>query len=103
MQQLDVRLEQAHFMPMQLQVIRKRSRRRVAEFSAQYIRYEIFNISRPMIQILFVSFYNCLWLIFNDIIVGSAVGAFLCENCDELGKLLGRYAKVINLPRPPLM
>ncbi|KDQ07353.1 hypothetical protein BOTBODRAFT_611370 [Botryobasidium botryosum FD-172 SS1] len=67
-------------MPLQLAVIKKRSRRRVAEFSAQYI-----------------SFYNCLWLILNDVIVGTAVGVFLCENNQELGYALRKYTKILSV------
>jgi len=36
-----------------------------------------------------VNFYNCVWLISNDIIVGTAFGAFLCEHNIVLARLLG--------------
>ena len=34
------------------------------------------------------SFWNDVWLIFNDVIIGSAVGSFLCENSNYLGSVL---------------
>ncbi|KAG8998693.1 phosphatidylinositol N-acetylglucosaminyltransferase subunit gpi1 [Tulasnella sp. JGI-2019a] len=87
-QQIDTRMEQATILPTQLQLIRKRSRRNVAASTAQYI-----------------SFWNCIWLILNDVIIGASFGAFLSENCDTLGVALERYTKVyaIDLIRDSLL
>lgn len=40
------------------------------------------------------SFYNSVWLILNDAIVGYAVGAYLSENQDWIGEQLVDFAKV---------
>ncbi|KZO95819.1 Gpi1-domain-containing protein [Calocera viscosa TUFC12733] len=76
-QQLDTRLEQATFLPSQFHVVHRLPRTDIAYSAAQYI-----------------SFYNCIWLVLNDIIVGVAIGAFLNENAEYLGRLLWFYAKV---------
>ncbi|KAI0078166.1 Gpi1-domain-containing protein [Panus rudis PR-1116 ss-1] len=36
----------------------------------------------------YVHFWNDVWLILNDIIIGTAVGTFLCENSDALSEFL---------------
>ncbi|EJU05581.1 Gpi1-domain-containing protein [Dacryopinax primogenitus] len=76
-QQLDTRLEQATFLPNQFDVVHRLPRTDMAYSAAQYI-----------------NFYNCIWLILNDIIVGVAFGAFLNENSQYLGHLLWFYTKV---------
>ncbi|KZT56985.1 Gpi1-domain-containing protein [Calocera cornea HHB12733] len=76
-QQLDTRLEQATFLPSQFYVVHRLPRTDMAYSAAQYI-----------------SFYNCIWLVLNDIIVGVAFGAFLNENAENLGRLLWYYSKV---------
>jgi hypothetical protein len=40
------------------------------------------------------SFYNTVWLILNDIIIGVAVGSFLQENSVYLAELLTTHAEV---------
>lgn len=40
------------------------------------------------------SFYNYIWLVLNDIIVGSAVGSFLRENSEYLSWKLLLYTQV---------
>ena len=42
----------------------------------------------------FSSFYNSVWLILNDVIVGYAVGAYLSENQDRIGQQMVDFAKV---------
>ncbi|KAL8281022.1 hypothetical protein RQP46_006701 [Phenoliferia psychrophenolica] len=37
----------------------------------------------------YIQFYNTLWLIANDVIVGSAFASFFCENADVIGSTLG--------------
>ncbi|KAG8827019.1 phosphatidylinositol N-acetylglucosaminyltransferase subunit gpi1 [Serendipita sp. 401] len=76
-QQVDVRLEQFSFFPSQIALISTRSRRDIATFSAQYI-----------------NFFNNAWLIFNDVVVGIAVGAILSENHVYFGKLLYTYTEL---------
>ncbi len=41
-----------------------------------------------------ISFWNCIWLILNDMIVGIAFGKFLRDNCETLAELLSRYVEV---------
>ncbi|KAF8491941.1 N-acetylglucosaminyl transferase component-domain-containing protein [Gautieria morchelliformis] len=75
-QQIDVRLEQAIFLPQQFHVLQRRGdNSNAAYLSAHYI-----------------SFYNCIWLVLNDTIVGAAFGTFLLENSTLLGHLLHEYA-----------
>jgi hypothetical protein len=40
------------------------------------------------------SFYNVIWLIFNDLIVGVAFGSFLCENHQLLAEVLRNLFEV---------
>ena len=40
------------------------------------------------------SFYNFIWLILNDVIVGTAIGAFLCQNNVILGQWLAEWLEV---------
>jgi hypothetical protein len=42
----------------------------------------------------YIQFYNTMWLIANDMIVGSAFTSFVCENSEYLGRLLGRVVQV---------
>jgi hypothetical protein len=42
----------------------------------------------------FFSFYNSVWLILNDVIVGHAVGAYLSENQDWIGQQFVDLTKV---------
>lgn len=43
-------------------------------------------------------FYNCVWLVLNDIIIGVAFGSFLCENCHVLGNLLESLTQARHRP-----
>ncbi|TDL29344.1 Gpi1-domain-containing protein [Rickenella mellea] len=70
-QQVDVRLEQSCALAQQFPVLKNRGHHINAYFSAQYI-----------------SFFNCTWLILNDIILGLAVGAFICDNHRPIAELL---------------
>jgi hypothetical protein len=97
-QQLDVRLEQFSFFPSQIELISTRSRRDIANYSAQYIKYVSVMIPSAQFHLLSeYSFYNNIWLIFNDVVVGTAVGTILCENHEHFGYLLHEYIKVLLL------
>ncbi|KAG8948278.1 phosphatidylinositol N-acetylglucosaminyltransferase subunit gpi1 [Tulasnella sp. 424] len=76
LQQVDTRMEQATILPSQVHLIQQRSRKNIAYSSVQYI-----------------SFYNCIWLILNDVIIGTTVGLFLLENSDLLGIKLAELAR----------
>ncbi|KAK9452635.1 N-acetylglucosaminyl transferase component-domain-containing protein [Dipodascopsis uninucleata] len=64
-QQLDLRLQQACYWPIQYISLRSQKRTLMSSktFHSEYIR-----------------FYNSLWLVANDIIIGAAVGAYIIEN-----------------------
>ncbi|CAO3622968.1 unnamed protein product [Cunninghamella echinulata] len=64
-QQIDLRLQQLYFWPKQYMMLRKNNRSNTAETRAYYI-----------------SFYNSMWLVANDIIIGVALGSFLTANCE---------------------
>jgi len=42
----------------------------------------------------YVRFNNAIWLVMNDVILGSVVGAFVCENSEVIGKSLHDWLKV---------
>lgn len=42
------------------------------------------------------SFYNTVWLILNDITIGTAFGSFLCENHVVLARMLNYGIEVIS-------
>ncbi|GAB5592264.1 pig-Q [Umbelopsis nana] len=70
-QQVDLRLQQLCFWPGQYMLVRKRRWANTAATRAQYI-----------------SFYNSMWLIANDIIIGITVGSFLIHNSEEMSVLM---------------
>jgi hypothetical protein len=48
------------------------------------------------------SFYNNVWLIFNDVVIGTAVGTILSENHQYFGQLLYTYTEVFT-PLAPIL
>lgn len=63
--------------------------------SAQYVAYVPgLNAIIACIDILSHSFYNCVWLILNDIIIGWAVGSFIRENASPIASLLDYWLRV---------
>lgn len=66
-QQIDLRLQQFCFWPIQYLKIRKRSKDWLSntDFNVEYIR-----------------FYNSIWLVINDIIFGVAIGRLILDNSD---------------------
>ncbi|KAG9043766.1 phosphatidylinositol N-acetylglucosaminyltransferase subunit gpi1 [Tulasnella sp. UAMH 9824] len=77
LQQVDTRMEQATILPSQVHLIQQRSRKNISYTSAQYI-----------------SFYNCVWLILNDVIIGTTVGLLLLENSNVLGIKLATLTRM---------
>ncbi|RUS21726.1 hypothetical protein BC937DRAFT_91698 [Endogone sp. FLAS-F59071] len=73
-QQVDLRLQQVCFWPWQYMLLRRRNWTNIAANKARYI-----------------SFYNSMWLVANDIIIGVAVGSFLLNNSDYLASKLHEY------------
>ena len=79
-QQVHLRLQQFSYYPTQYHLLRKRK----ADWS-----------SIPTTNGDYIRFYNSLWLIANDAIIGIALGTFLTDNAEAtawfLGGLLDRY------------
>ncbi|KAF9925834.1 phosphatidylinositol N-acetylglucosaminyltransferase subunit gpi1 [Linnemannia zychae] len=75
-QQIDLRLQQACFWPWQYFMAKKRAWTNTSITRAQYI-----------------SFYNSMWLVANDIIIGVALGSFLISNNQYMSEVLQRYVK----------
>ena len=66
-QQVDIRLQQFCYWPIQYTTLRKRRDEwdSVTDSHADYIR-----------------FYNSLWLVANDVIIGIALGSYIIDNAD---------------------
>ncbi|KAF2666538.1 N-acetylglucosaminyl transferase component Gpi1 [Microthyrium microscopicum] len=66
-QQVDIRLQQFCYWPVQFITLRKRNRtwQSITNDHPEYIR-----------------FYNSLWLVANDVIIGIALGSYVIENAD---------------------
>ncbi|KAI8876187.1 Gpi1-domain-containing protein [Backusella circina FSU 941] len=72
-QQIDLRLQQLFFWPRQYMMIGKKNWKNTARTRAYYI-----------------SFYNSMWLVANDIIIGLAIGSFLMNNNVAMATMLHR-------------
>ena len=70
-QQIDLRLQQTCYWPIQYLTLRKR-RRDWASITVNHPDY--------------IRYYNSLWLVANDIIMGVAFGTYLIENNEEVAK-----------------
>ena len=77
--QIDVRAEQAAFLPTQLFVLSPTPST---------------DQGTPAARARYINFYTTLWLIANDVIVGRALGLVLCEQSGPLG---GACASVIQV------
>lgn len=64
-QQLDIRLQQFCYWPIQYMTLRKRKG-----------NWESITNSHPE----YIRFYNSLWLVANDVIIGIALGSYIIEN-----------------------
>ncbi|KAF1973442.1 Gpi1-domain-containing protein [Bimuria novae-zelandiae CBS 107.79] len=64
-QQLDIRLQQLCYWPIQYMTLRKRKG-----------NWESITTSHPE----YIRFYNSLWLVANDVIIGVALGSFILQN-----------------------
>ncbi|RIA98495.1 N-acetylglucosaminyl transferase component-domain-containing protein [Glomus cerebriforme] len=72
-QQIDLRLQQACFWPWQYMLLRRRDWTNTSTTRAQYI-----------------SFYNSMWLVANDIIIGLTIGSFLVNNNEYVANIILR-------------
>ena len=66
-QQVDVRLQQFCYWPIQYTTLRKRKD-----------DWDSFTDSHPD----YIRFYNSLWLVANDVIIGIALGSYIIDNAD---------------------
>lgn len=65
-QQVDIRLQQFCYWPIQYMTLRKRK-----------ANWESVTSNHPE----YIRFYNSLWLVANDVIIGIALGSYIIENC----------------------
>jgi phosphatidylinositol N-acetylglucosaminyltransferase subunit Q len=72
-QQVDIRLQQFCYWPIQYLTLRKRK-----------VNWESIPDSNPE----YIRFYNSLWLVANDIIIGIALGSYVIENANLLAAQL---------------
>jgi phosphatidylinositol glycan class Q protein len=79
-QQLEIRLQQFCYWPMQYVTLRLRKN-----------DWDSVTTSHPD----YIRFYNSLWLVANDVIIGIALGSYIIENAewvaDTINMLLGKY------------
>ncbi|PSR84368.1 glycosylphosphatidylinositol-N-acetylglucosaminyltransferase complex, subunit PIG-Q/GPI1, variant 2 [Coniella lustricola] len=79
-QQIEIRLLQFCYWPMQYVTLRQRKN-----------DWESVTTSHPD----YIRFYNSLWLVANDVIIGIALGSYIIDNCtrvaEEINVLLSKY------------
>lgn len=79
-QQIEIRLQQFCYWPMQYLTLRQRKR-----------NWASVTTSHPD----YIRFYNSLWLVANDVIIGIAVGSYIIEHADwvalQISTLLRTY------------
>ena len=75
-QQVDIRLQQFCYWPVQYTTLRKKKRDwdSVTDNHPDYIR-----------------FYNSLWLVANDVIIGIALGSYIIDNADWIASLISTF------------
>ncbi|TQS37872.1 hypothetical protein Golomagni_01639 [Golovinomyces magnicellulatus] len=80
-QQLDIRLQQFCYWPMQYEMLRKRKN-----------DCESVTTSHPD----YIRFYNSLWLVANDVIIGFALGSYIIDNAawvtEYISRILSMYS-----------
>ncbi|KAF2770915.1 putative N-acetylglucosaminyltransferase subunit [Teratosphaeria nubilosa] len=72
-QQLDIRLQQFCYWPVQYSTLQQRRN-----------NWESITKSHPE----YIRFYNSLWLVANDVIIGIAIGSYILENADTVAALV---------------
>ncbi len=79
-QQVEIRLQQFCYWPMQYVTLRKRKN-----------DWESVTTSHPD----YIRFYNSLWLVANDVIIGIALGSYIIDNADwvaeSISSILSTY------------
>lgn len=77
-QQIDIRLQQFCYWPIQYLTLRKRKG-----------DWESVTNSHPD----YIRFYNSLWLVANDVIIGIALGSYLIDNADWVASQINAVLK----------
>ncbi|SCZ97426.1 BZ3500_MvSof-1268-A1-R1_Chr4-2g07206 [Microbotryum saponariae] len=85
-QQLRLRMSQGFMLPSQYRLIRH-AKRNTRERDAH---------SLVCGRVHYISCFNLLWLIANDVIVGIAIASFVCENHVVIGRGLGELLRMSN-------
>lgn len=78
-QQFDIRLQQFCYWPIQYVTLRKRRK-----------DWDSVTTSHPD----YIRFYNSLWLVANDIIIGMALGSYIIDNADNVARQIDHYLVV---------
>ncbi|GAO17740.1 hypothetical protein UVI_02033420 [Ustilaginoidea virens] len=78
-QQIEIRLQQFCYWPMQYSTLRQRK-----------MNWASITTSHPD----YIRFYNSLWLVANDVIIGMALGSYIIEHADGLATQLGDLLRV---------
>ncbi|KAK5126251.1 hypothetical protein LTR85_010486 [Meristemomyces frigidus] len=81
-QQVDIRLQQFCYWPAQYLTLQRRRGdwESIANSNPEYIR-----------------FYNSLWLVANDVIIGIAVGSYILENADLVGAQIDNFVNTYSM------
>lgn len=75
-QQFDIRLQQFCYWPLQYVTLRKRR-----------TDWDSVTTSHPD----YIRFYNSLWLVANDIIIGMAIGSYIVDNARHVASIIDRW------------
>lgn len=78
-QQFDIRLQQFCYWPIQYVTLRQRK-----------ADWESVTTSHPD----YIRFYNSLWLVANDVIIGIALGSYIIENAGGVAHQIDYYLRV---------
>lgn len=77
-QQVEIRLQQFCYWPLQYMTLRRRKQ-----------NWGSITTSHPD----YIRFYNSLWLVANDVIIGMAVGSYIIDNADLVANTIGQLLR----------
>ncbi|KAG5930273.1 hypothetical protein E4U42_002485 [Claviceps africana] len=78
-QQIEIRLQQFCYWPMQNSTLRQRK-----------LNWASVTTSHPD----YIRFYNSLWLVANDVIIGMALGSYIVEHADWVAMQIGELLRI---------
>lgn len=78
-QQIEIRLQQFCYWPMQNSTLRQRK-----------LNWASVTTSHPE----YIRFYNSLWLVANDVIIGMALGSYIVEHADWVAMRIGDLLRI---------